>query len=200
MVVLDAVNHIRPRRRTTSQLAGTARQENAAVFREINGILETDVHDAVERTPSPAVSSAHEGVSADQGLNHRRLVEFSGKEKIKPFKPRPPDAPDGTWRMQREKTSSCSEFRNASNVFFVRGVCHVLLTTRCTTNSSDRFLIHVAALEMHPLDTEDRIEELRNTQGSVTATSRLLKVLEHTDPGQRNHSAERTWSIVLRSV
>jgi succinate dehydrogenase / fumarate reductase, iron-sulfur subunit len=28
-----------------------------------------------------------------------------------------------------------------------------------------RFLIHVAALEMHPLDTEDRIEELRNTQG-----------------------------------
>ena len=28
-----------------------------------------------------------------------------------------------------------------------------------------RFLIHVAALEMHPLDTQDRIEELRNTQG-----------------------------------
>ncbi len=28
-----------------------------------------------------------------------------------------------------------------------------------------RFLIHVAALEMHPLDTEDRLEELRNTQG-----------------------------------
>jgi succinate dehydrogenase / fumarate reductase iron-sulfur subunit len=28
-----------------------------------------------------------------------------------------------------------------------------------------RFLIHVAALEMHPLDTEDRTEELRNKQG-----------------------------------
>ena len=28
-----------------------------------------------------------------------------------------------------------------------------------------RFLIHVAALEMHPLDTEDRIEELRSAQG-----------------------------------
>src|SRR5258707_575830 len=28
-----------------------------------------------------------------------------------------------------------------------------------------RFLIHVAALEMHPLDTEDRIDELRNAQG-----------------------------------
>ena len=28
-----------------------------------------------------------------------------------------------------------------------------------------RFLVHVAALEMHPLDTEDRLEELRHAQG-----------------------------------
>src|SRR5213080_4186004 len=27
---------------------------------------------------------------------------FEVKKKIKPFKPRPPDAPDGTWRMQQE--------------------------------------------------------------------------------------------------
>jgi succinate dehydrogenase / fumarate reductase iron-sulfur subunit len=28
-----------------------------------------------------------------------------------------------------------------------------------------RFLIHVAALEMHPLDTENRLEELRDAYG-----------------------------------
>ncbi len=28
-----------------------------------------------------------------------------------------------------------------------------------------RFLVHVAALEMHPLDVEDRIEELRRAHG-----------------------------------
>ena len=38
--------------------------------------------------------------------------------------------------------------------------------TRSTTNSSARaFLIYVAALEMHPLDTENRIEELRKAHG-----------------------------------
>src|SRR5437867_4064597 len=30
---------------------------------------------------------------------------FRVKKKIKPFKPRPPDAPDGTWRMQQEDRS-----------------------------------------------------------------------------------------------
>jgi succinate dehydrogenase / fumarate reductase iron-sulfur subunit len=28
-----------------------------------------------------------------------------------------------------------------------------------------RFLVHVAALEMHPLDVEDRIDDLRRAQG-----------------------------------
>ena len=28
-----------------------------------------------------------------------------------------------------------------------------------------RFFVHVAALEMHPLDTEDRLPELREAQG-----------------------------------
>ena len=28
-----------------------------------------------------------------------------------------------------------------------------------------RFLVHVAALEMHPLDTEDRLEDLKRLQG-----------------------------------
>src|SRR5262249_28408628 len=27
---------------------------------------------------------------------------FQVKKKIRPFKPRPPDSPDGTWRMQQE--------------------------------------------------------------------------------------------------
>ena len=30
---------------------------------------------------------------------------FRVKKKIKPFKPRPPDAPDGSWRMQQEDLS-----------------------------------------------------------------------------------------------
>jgi succinate dehydrogenase / fumarate reductase iron-sulfur subunit len=50
---------------------------------------------------------------------------FQAKKSIKRFKPRPPDAPDGTWRH----------------------------------------LVYTAALEMHPLDTEERARDLKNTHG-----------------------------------
>src|SRR5437867_8932094 len=36
---------------------------------------------------------------------------FRVKKQIKPFKPRPPDAPDGTWRMAQEYSDRVQEFR-----------------------------------------------------------------------------------------
>ena len=59
-----------------------------------------------------------------------------------------------------------------------------------------RFLIYVAALEMHPLDTEDRIEELRNAHGIgyCNITKCCTKVCPESirDHGQRNHPVEGT--------
>ncbi len=85
---------------------------------------------------------------------------------IKPFKPRPADAPDGTWRMQQEDIDRVQEFRKCIECFLCQDVCHVLRDHEMHAKFiGPRFLIHVAALEMHPLDTENRIEELRNAQG-----------------------------------
>src|SRR5215471_1442002 len=36
---------------------------------------------------------------------------FRAKKTIKQFKPRPPDAPDGTWRMQQADVERVQEFR-----------------------------------------------------------------------------------------
>jgi len=71
---------------------------------------------------------------------------FEVKKKIKKFKPRPPDAPDGTWRMQQQDIDRVQEFRKCIECFLCQDV-------------------YTAALEMHPLDTEDRVEELRNAHG-----------------------------------
>src|SRR5256712_13983548 len=91
---------------------------------------------------------------------------FRVKKKIKPFKPRAPDAPDGTSRMEQEDIDRVQEFRKCIERYLCQDVCHVLRDHQMhETLIGPRFLIHVAALEMHPLDTEDRIEELRNTQG-----------------------------------
>src|SRR5688500_13618375 len=88
------------------------------------------------------------------------------KQKIKKFKPRAPDAADGTWRMQQEDIDRVQEFRKCIECFLCQDVCHVLRDHRKHDQFiGPRFLIYVAALEMHPLDTEDRIPELRKAHG-----------------------------------
>ncbi|PYJ99415.1 MAG: succinate dehydrogenase/fumarate reductase iron-sulfur subunit, partial [Verrucomicrobia bacterium] len=73
---------------------------------------------------------------------------------------------DGTWRMLQEDIDRVQEFRKCIECFLCQDVCHVLRDHRMHEKFiGPRFLIHVAALEMHPLDTADRIEELRNAQG-----------------------------------
>ena len=91
---------------------------------------------------------------------------FRVKRTIKPFKPRPPDAPDGTWRMAQEDIERVQEFRKCIECFLCQDVCHVLREHEMHDRFvGPRFLMHVAALEMHPLDVEDRISELQKTQG-----------------------------------
>ena len=91
---------------------------------------------------------------------------FRVKKKIRQFKPRSPDAPDGTWRMAQVDIDRVQEFRKCIECFLCQDVCHVLRDHQKHEQFiGPRFLIYVAALDMHPLDTEDRIDELRNTQG-----------------------------------
>src|SRR5437763_1936954 len=91
---------------------------------------------------------------------------FAVKKKIKPFKPRAPDAADGTWRMAQADIDRVQEFRKCIECFLCQDVCHVLREHRLHEQFiGPRFLIHVAALEMHPFDTEDRLEDLKTAHG-----------------------------------
>jgi len=88
---------------------------------------------------------------------------FEVKKKIKKFKPRAPDAPDGTWRMQQADVDRVQEFRKCIECFLCQDVCHVLRDHQMHDEFiGPRFLVHTAALEMHPLDTEDRMRDLKD--------------------------------------
>jgi succinate dehydrogenase / fumarate reductase iron-sulfur subunit len=91
---------------------------------------------------------------------------FEAKKRIKPFKPRPPDAPDGTWRIAPEEIERVQEFRKCIECFLCQDVCHVLRDHhKHDAFVGPRFFVHAAALEMHPLDVEDRIEALGAAHG-----------------------------------
>jgi succinate dehydrogenase / fumarate reductase, iron-sulfur subunit len=83
----------------------------------------------------------------------RRLVELRVKKRIRAFRPRPPDAPDGTWRMAQADVDRVQEFRKCIECFLCQDVCHVLRDHQLHDQFiGPRFLVHAAALEMHPLD------------------------------------------------
>jgi succinate dehydrogenase / fumarate reductase iron-sulfur subunit len=91
---------------------------------------------------------------------------FEVKKKIKRFKPRKPDAPDGTWRMQQEDVDRPQEFRKCIECFLCQNVCHVLRDNHKHAEfAGPRHFIFAAQLEMNPLDTDDRVDELRKEMG-----------------------------------
>ena len=91
---------------------------------------------------------------------------FRVKQGIKPFKPRPPDAPDGTWRMAQQDIDRVQEFRKCIECFLCQDVCHVLREHHLHEQFiGPRFFVYTAALEMHPLDIENRNRDLKDAHG-----------------------------------
>jgi succinate dehydrogenase / fumarate reductase iron-sulfur subunit len=91
---------------------------------------------------------------------------FEAKKRIKPFTPRPPDAADGTWRMAQVDVERVQEFRKCIECFLCQDVCHVLRDHQMFEPFiGPRHLVYAAALEMHPLDREDRVRALKHSHG-----------------------------------
>jgi succinate dehydrogenase / fumarate reductase, iron-sulfur subunit len=91
---------------------------------------------------------------------------YAVKKGIPKLKTRKPDAPDGTWRMQQEDIERAQEFRKCIECFLCQDVCHVLRNHHMHAEfMGPRFVTYTAALEMNPLDTEDRLELLRKEGG-----------------------------------
>jgi succinate dehydrogenase / fumarate reductase iron-sulfur subunit len=91
---------------------------------------------------------------------------YEVKKKIKKFKPRQPDFADGTWRINQEDIERVQEFRKCIECFLCQDVCHVLRDHTLHENFiGPRFLVYTAALEMHPLDVEDRVPDLKQRDG-----------------------------------
>jgi succinate dehydrogenase / fumarate reductase iron-sulfur subunit len=91
---------------------------------------------------------------------------YEQNKRIKPFKPKKP-GPDGKMRMYQEDVDRVQEFRKCIECYLCQDVCHVI-RDRCKKGKfvGPRFMIRLASLEMHPLDDEDRIPQIRDEFGS----------------------------------
>ena len=90
---------------------------------------------------------------------------FGVNRRIKPFRPRKPDK-DGQHRMYQRDVDRIQEFRKCIECFLCQDTCHVLRDHKLHEEfAGPRFMIRLASLEMHPLDTESRVAELRRLHG-----------------------------------
>ena len=97
---------------------------------------------------------------SDVSFNYRQNA------RIRPLKPRP-RGKDGEHRMYQEDVDRVQEFRKCIECFLCQDVCHVLRDQDAMERfTGPRFMIRLASLEMHPLDTDDRVPEIRDEFGS----------------------------------
>jgi succinate dehydrogenase / fumarate reductase iron-sulfur subunit len=90
---------------------------------------------------------------------------YEVNRRILPFKPKPREK-DGTYRMSQEDVDRVQEFRKCIECFLCQDVCHVLRNhAKHAQFAGPRFYVRLAALEMHPLDTEDRVPQIKETMG-----------------------------------
>ena len=91
---------------------------------------------------------------------------YEQNKKIPPFEPGEPEE-DGDYRMMQQDVDRIQEFRKCIECFLCQDVCHVLRDhDRKDSFVGPRFMIRAASLDMHPLDTADRIPAIREEYGS----------------------------------
>jgi succinate dehydrogenase / fumarate reductase, iron-sulfur subunit len=92
---------------------------------------------------------------------------YQQNKRIKPVKLAPEAKSDRGYVMYQQDVDRIQEFRKCIECYLCQNVCHVLRDhDKKDAFVGPRFMIRVAGLEMHPLDTEDRIPELKKEFGS----------------------------------
>jgi succinate dehydrogenase / fumarate reductase iron-sulfur subunit len=91
---------------------------------------------------------------------------FEKAKTIPTFKPKPREA-DGTRRMFQEDVDRVQEFHKCIECFLCQNVCHVIRDhdDNKPRFAGPRFFVRLAALEMHPLDANDRLELIKAQAG-----------------------------------
>src|SRR5437764_15006547 len=92
---------------------------------------------------------------------------YEVNKKIPPFTPSEKDRTTSEpWRMQQKDVERVLEFRKCIECFLCQDVCHVLRNHELKQGYyGPRFMVRIAALEMHPKDVLDRRPLLKGDAG-----------------------------------
>ena len=169
MVVLDAVHRIQAEQANDLAVRWNCKAGKCgSCSAEINGNPRLMCMTRLSSLPlsEPVVLEPMKSFPSVKDLVTDVSWNYRVKKTIRPFQPRTPDAADGTWRMAQEDVDRVQEFRKCIECYLCQEVCHVLREHHLHNQFvGPRFLVYNAALEMHPLDNANRLNDLRKEQG-----------------------------------
>jgi succinate dehydrogenase / fumarate reductase, iron-sulfur subunit len=169
MVVLDAIHQIQAEQANDLAVRWNCKAGKCgSCSAEINGKPRLMCMTRMEDLPAgqPVTVQPMKAFPVIRDLVTDVSVNYRIKKRIKKFRPRKPDAPDGTWRIAQADVERVQEFRKCIECFLCQNVCHVLREHDLHEKfAGPRHMVYAAALEMHPLDIEDRTEDLKKQDG-----------------------------------
>jgi succinate dehydrogenase / fumarate reductase iron-sulfur subunit len=165
MVVLDAIHWIQAHQAPDLAVRWNCKAAKCgSCSAEVNG------------KPSLMCKTRMDHFAADQAVSVRPMKtfplikdlvtdvswNFEVNKRIAPFKPRA----GAEWKWQQSDVDRVQEFRKCIECFLCQDVCHVLRAHELKHKfAGPRFFVRIAALEMHPIDGEDRTGFLKEHAG-----------------------------------
>jgi len=167
MVVLDAVHEVQARHAPDLAVRWNCKAGKCgSCSAEVNGHPKLMCMDRVDNYKSgetisirplksfPVIKDLVTDVSWNYEVN-KRIPEFAMRE-----------ADQNAPRFTQEEADRVQEFRKCIECFLCQDVCHVVRDHQKTEEfGGPRFLVRAASLEMHPLDTIDRIPMIKKELG-----------------------------------
>ena len=108
------------------------------------------------------LGQADAGIPTDEGSGHGHFLGLRNRHANRPYQ----WAYEPDWEFHQEEADRIQEFRSCIECMLCVNTCHVLREHKKFDEfAGPRFFVRLAGLEMHPLDTENRIPRIKDDFG-----------------------------------
>ena len=165
MVVLDAIHHIQGHQAPDLAVRWNCKAAKCgSCSAEVNGRPKLLCKTRMDTLPldAPIVVQPMKTFPVVKDLVTDVKWNYEVNKRIAPFTPKK----DAEWRWMQEDIDRVQEFRKCIECFLCQDVCHVLRSHgRTDAFAGPRFLVRTAGLEMHPMDSLNRTQYLKDEAG-----------------------------------
>ena len=169
MVVLDVIHRIQAEHAPELACRWNCKAGKCgSCSAEVNGkarlMCMTRMEDILDETPSnePVLIKQMQAFPLTKDLVTDTSWAYKTDRQIKPING--PEEPD--WVFHQEEADRLQEFRSCIECMLCVNTCHVLREHQMFEDfAGPRFFVRLASLEMHPLDIESRVPEIKEDFG-----------------------------------